>query len=396
MRRIQIYLLSALLALGLFGGCGKKEEGAPFIMPSAPSAAVAAVPDKFEASFVAVGDNLIHDTVYKDAYNKGGGKYDFTYAYQNIKPYIQGHDIAFINQETLVSRVHGVASYPCFNSPIEVAYADMDMGFNVIGHSNNHMFDKGEKGLADTIAFWKEQDVCLVGAHDSEEDLHTVQYTENNNITVGWVGTTQWTNGLGLPKGSQLRYIHADERDLLAQKIAETKAACDVVAVSVHWGSEGTHKLTSAQKSLAQWLCDQGVDIIVGGHSHTIQPITWLTGKDGQKTLCIYSMGNFISSQSSSYNMLAGMVELKLEKDIKSGKVNIKDVYYDPIVTHYTSGMRNFTVYRLVDYTESLANSHGVRSYDSFSLSYLKDTYKNVIDREFYRDEVKTYLGVNE
>jgi len=385
-------LLAVITAALLFTGC--KKESVPVILPAADDAAAITVPEKLTASFVCVGDNLIHDTVYKDAYNKGSGKYDFTYAYKNIKPYIQGHDIAFINQETLVSRLHKPSSYPCFNSPIEVAHAVMDMGFNVINHSNNHMFDKGESGLLDTIKFWKEQDVCLVGAHDSEEDLHEVQYITKNGIKVGFIGVTQWTNGLNLPKGSKLRYIHASERDVISQKIKETRAVCDVVVVSAHWGSEGTHNLIGSQKELANWLCEQGVDLIVGGHSHTIQPITWLQSDAGQKTLCIYSMGNFISSQSGSYNMLAGMVELNFVKNIKTGKITIEDVYYDPIVTHYTSGMRNFTVYNFVDYTSSLANSHGVRAYGEFSMDYLKNTIKTVIDSEFYRDELKAKLGV--
>jgi len=67
----------------------------------------------------------------------------------------------------------------------------------------------------------------------------------------------------------------------------------------IHWGEEYQLKANSSQKTIAQKLCDLGVDVIVGGHPHVVQPIELLTGTtdESQKTVCLYSMGNAVSNQ---------------------------------------------------------------------------------------------------
>ena len=54
----------------------------------------------YTCSLVCVGDNLIHDNIYNEALKLGGGdKYDFTQAYEHVTKYIEGTDVAIINQE---------------------------------------------------------------------------------------------------------------------------------------------------------------------------------------------------------------------------------------------------------------------------------------------------------
>ena len=67
---------------------------------------------------------------------------------------------------------------------------------------------------------------------------------------------------------------------------------CDVLIVSAHMGTEGTHEVNDFQRETAQWLADQGVDVIIGTHPHVVQNAAWLTGANGNTTFIVYSLGN--------------------------------------------------------------------------------------------------------
>ena len=66
--------------------------------------------------------------------------------------------------------------------------------------------------------------------------------------------------------------------------IDNVKDQVDVIIVSMHWGVEYTHTPTAYQKDMAQFLADQGVDIIIGSHPHVVMPVTWI-----DDTLVFYS-----------------------------------------------------------------------------------------------------------
>lgn len=183
--------------------------------------------------------------------------------------------------------------YPMFNSPQDVGYDLQELGFDVVGIANNHMLDKGAKGLEKTIAFWKNMEgVLLIGGYDSREDYDTVRVLEKNGIKIAFLAYTYGTNGLTKAASSPVVIPYINEDDITRQ-VAAAKNAADAVIVSVHWGDEGSFKPNDAQKRTAQLFADCGVTAIIGHHPHVIQPVEWITGKNGNKTLCVYSLGNF-------------------------------------------------------------------------------------------------------
>ena len=64
---------------------------------------------------------------------------------------------------------------------------------------------------------------------------------------------------------------------------------CDVLIVFLQAGTEEVFDVTSYQKEMTRAFIDAGADIVVGGHSHTLQPIEFYNGKP-----IIYSIGNLI------------------------------------------------------------------------------------------------------
>lgn len=313
---------TAFACLAVFSGCGKARPYTGVTLSDVPpqAAQTAVMPDFSsyikEVSFLGCGDNIIYKGNVKEAASNakaGGRTYNFKPTYALVADRIEKADIAFINQETVMAGDgYELSYYPMFNSPQDVGYDLQELGFDVVGIANNHMLDKGAKGLEKTIAFWKNMEgVLLIGGYDSREDYDTVRVLEKNGIKIAFLAYTYGTNGLTKAASSPVVIPYINEDDITRQ-VAAAKNAADAVIVSVHWGDEGSFKPNDAQKRTAQLFADCGVTAIIGHHPHVIQPVEWITGKNGNKTLCVYSLGNFAAEQAYDYNMVGGMISFDL------------------------------------------------------------------------------------
>lgn len=335
-------------------------------------------------SFVAVGDNLIHDTVYKQAAARTSSGYDFSYDYEKVADLIEAPDVAILNQETIISTEHNVSSYPQFNSPVEVGEEMLDIGFDVFNIATNHSVDCGEKGLISAINFWKEKNAITTGAYLNNEDFANIPMNEVNGVKIAYLGFTESTNGLKLPEDSEVILMLASDENVLQQRIMKAKENADVVIVNAHWGNEYTHEPTDTQRTLAEKLASWGADVIIGTHPHVIQPVEYIINADGRKTLVAYSLGNFISAQNRGPRMLGGMLNFEVVKNNTSGEITLENVKFSGVVTHYGYNYSNIRIYPLSAYSEELASKHGVISKTpDFSLQYLYDILNEVIDKQF-------------
>ena len=236
-------------------------------------------PEVSRVTLMALGDNLIHNTVYWSAELPEGG-YDFAPFYEAIAPVVSQYDIACINQETiLVGDPALYANYPNFGSPTQVADALAKTGFSVVTGATNHCFDKGETGISDTCRYWREHypDITTLGIHDSEEDAKTLRVIEKNGIRIAMLNYTYGLNG-GAPGKAWMvdRFVTfgAVKADL-----ARVKEASDFVIVFAHWGEEDTFRPNDYEKTWAQVLADGGADLIIGGHPHVVQPAPGLVAE---------------------------------------------------------------------------------------------------------------------
>ena len=359
-------------------------------VPAAAETTQTTQPPKQEVSvnFISAGDNLIHDGIYKQAAKRAGGTgaYDFSYCYENVAEIVSKADVATINQETVIAKSFDPSGYPTFNSPHEVGDEIVKIGFDVINLANNHMLDKGAKGMRENVEYWDSQtSVTHTGSYKNEEDVNRVEYIESNGMKIGLVGITQYTNGLYLPKDSELRIIYSDNEELIQKKITEAKKECDIVLVNVHWGIEYQTSPNDDQRALAKKMSDWGADVIIGHHPHVLEPIEFIERDDGSRTLVVYSLGNFISQQNKPSRVIGGMVQYTVTKDKTSGRVTVSNVKFVPTITHYVQGVDDVKIYLLSQYTDALAAKQRNRlGSQKFSLDYINSFLSDVIDSQFY------------
>lgn len=339
-------------------------------------------PEIKTVSFCAVGDNLIHAPIYNQAKTADG--YDFSTAYKGIEDIIQKADLSVINQETLICNdMYEPSSYPCFNSPKALGDHMIDIGFDVFTLANNHCLDYGEKGLSHSLDYWDAKKQLTAGTYRNAEDKNKIRTGEYGGIKFSFLSYTQYTNGLTLPQGSEM--IIGDTGNLEGM-IADVKAAkqvSDVCAVALHWGIENSDIIEDWQRTYAKALADAGADIIIGNHPHVLRDIEMIERKDGGKTLCAYSLGNFISAQSVGQNLIGGILEFNVTMTEGKKSASITDVKLTPIVTHYDGNYSNVRIYKLSDYTPELALAHGVRQFSTFSYDYILEVLKKNINEKY-------------
>ncbi len=338
--------------------------------------------------FIAAGDNLIHGSIYLQAANRAGGKgYDFDYAYANTEDYFDNFDVRFINQETLVNSACPPSHYPQFSTPTELGDKVLEMGFNVVGTSNNHSYDKGVKGIKSSLEYWNSKDVVHTGFYTGD-DSADIKYMTVNNIKMAFLAYIYGTNGISIYDETSPYIIHPDDFDVVERQVKTAKQNADVVIVSCHWGWEDTNNLNDYQHTVAEKLNIMGVDVIIGTHPHVIQTVEWKTNDvNDNKTLICYSLGNFISAQSKANNMLGGVFQFNIVKnyDMEGNEtLLIENPYFVPTITHYDSNYTNIRNYLLADYTPEMAAKHGVKSYDGkFSYEFIENIVYSVIPEEF-------------
>ena len=332
-------------------------------------------PEPISIRITAAGDNLLHNTVsFACALPEGG--YDFHPVYENIKKIIEGSDIAFINQEVMLT---GEASaYPNLAAPTENADALIDAGFNVINLATNHTLDKGVSGLETCLETVHARPFdAVLGAFRTEEESTQLCILEKQGIRFGFLSYTYGLNGYRLPSDKQWKIALIDETKI-QNDLAAIRPECDYLIVSMHWGNEYQTTESSYQNELAQLLCDGGADLIIGTHPHVLQPMKWLEREDGHKTLCAYSLGNFVSNQHKRATMLGGILEMELLFEEDGTLKEIASAGVIPTVTHYKKG--HYTIYQLTEYTDELAAEHGIQGYETpFNMTYLAELSNKIL-----------------
>ena len=305
--------------------------------------------------------------------------------YTGVAERISAADIAFINHESpAAGKEYGISGYPTFNSPRESVDALVEVGFDVINLANNHILDKRVAGARATVEYVQSLPVTELGVYLDEEDHGNLRITEVNGVRIAWLSFFDLTILQYNPNMNNIIIPLMDDDAKITSAIADAKTKADFVIVSAHWGREQP-QVTKEQKRVAALMSEAGADVILGHHSHILQPVEWHDNADGSRTLVAYSLGNFISTQYYANNMIGGMLTFDVVKD-NEGECTLENIVFRPTVTHYSFNRDGLQLYMLEDYTEDMAKTHGTTLKSNpapFTLQWIYSHVRSVIDEAF-------------
>lgn len=330
------------------------------------------------------GDVLCHNTNFFDAYNASTDSYDFSYTFEDIKKYFDNADIVVGTLESnFAGKAAGYSNYPLFNAPEQLATDLKELGFDVMATANNHCLDKGFSGMVNTLAELDKAGIEHYGTYATEEDSEKYLIKDVNGIKIAFLDYNYGTNGISLPEGKEWA-ISMIDRDKIKTDINNVKKEnVDVVCVNMHWGQEYRLTPTDEQKELADFLFENGADLILGSHTHCLEPMEkrTVTLSDGttKDGFIIYSLGNFMSGQKADNSRQSVILDIQLTKSGNDGKISIGSVTYTPIYmyNYYTS--KSADRFKIMDIEAEIAKYEaGDTSIGSTMYNTLKKELKGV------------------
>lgn len=341
------------------------------------------------AKLVAVGDNLMHRSCTLSAKN-ADGTYDFTKHFANMADIFKAADLAVISQDTVLGGIElGATSTETgiFNTAVELADGMADAGINVVLAANNHIMDEGSAGLNTMMSYFstKYPNITLLGVNNSREAKDEPVYVETNNIKIAMINYSYGSNQTADLDASPYLLNQYDE-DWLADILKQAREEADFIIAFPFWGEQNSMDYTQEQERQAQFLADNGVDLIIGSYPHVVEPVKWITAENGDRTLVYYSLGNFQSIQNTVENMLGGQANVTISKE--EDGTHISDYSLDFVVTHYEQKESSeyydiVTTYPLADYTSDLAARHGmsVSGNEEFNLASLQGLSSQILSK---------------
>lgn len=339
--------------------------------------------EEYDVSLMAVGDNLMHMGIVNTG-KQSDGTYNYDFLFRPLSEFLALADVKVINQETILGgNSLGFSGYPRFNSPTQVGDAIANAGFNVVLHATNHAADQNKAGIVNCLEYWKQHpEVTVAGIH--EENDFSIPVITVKDVTFAILNYTYGPNAGTIPKSyrnnlnllcaynesnGQIDFTTLNPR--VIEDIQSVDKDVDYVVVFPHWGTEYQSVPSSYQEEFAREMTEAGADIIIGAHPHMPQPVEWIGAENGNKSLCYYSLGNYVSTQKKGLCMLEEMAWVSIHVTKNGSFINPSKTGVIPMVCHYTSGpVRLEQVYLLEDYSEEKAKTHGIRNYGGVILKY--------------------------
>lgn len=322
------YFWIGLAIILCLSGCGKAEQRIQ---------AVAGVQEPIirRASLAVVGDIMVHDYQYEEAYDPETGAYDFMHNFQDVKRYFQGYDAVIGNLElTFGGAELPYASFPCFNTPDSFLDALRDAGFTLVTTANNHSMDTGKKGLLRTLDQLDAYGIAHVGTYRSQEERDRILIQEINGIRFAFLSYTYGTNGIPVPEPYLVNHI--EETQMLSD-IRQAQEAADVVVVLPHMGNEYETQPREQFVAWADAMFAAGADIVLASHPHVLQRMEYRQVDHGEGVhdgFLIYSLGNFISSQTTPPRNASIVLHLEIEQ-VGAEPPSVAEVSFVPIWTQF-------------------------------------------------------------
>ena len=339
-------------------------------------------------TLTSLGDTLCHNTQYWDAYNSQTDEYDFSYVYEDIKNYTSSSDITIGSLETtFAGKEKGYSNYPTFNTPDSLATALKNIGVDVVSLAGNHALDYGYTGLCRTIDVFNNIGLSHLGTYKTAEDQEKILIKDVKGVKIAFINYTYSTNGIPVPSGKEF-CVNLIDKDFIKKQINQAKEQnVDMIVACMHWGTEYRTTANSEQKDLANFLFENGVDVILGNHPHVLEPMEkkTITLQDGttKEVFVVYALGNFTADQRDEITRDSAILNLTITKNSDS-KISIDKVNYVPIYMYKNTNVSTHK-FKILDIEKT------IKDYEEGKNTSINSTVYNNLKKQL--EKIKSILG---
>jgi len=288
----------------------------------------------------AAGDLNITDSVVSSGIAVNG--YDFSGVFKDVSAALSGGDLTFLNLEgNVCGEPYGTGST---SAPIRLIQDLRSCGVDLIQMANSCSINNGLNGLTATLQSIRSAGIEPLGAYSSQQEFEASKgYTmvEVQGIRIAFVAFTKGLGGRGLPAGGErmVNLLYSDyysdyqtiDREFIESVLKNVQGERpDLTVALLHWGSEYNDDISKTQEQIVNLMRKRGVDVIIGTHSHTLQPIVY-DELDG--TLVAYSLGDFFGDAARGGTNYSIILDIEVTKDTTTGATRVSGYSYTPIYT---------------------------------------------------------------
>lgn len=327
----------------IFALAGKEDPGqttdpSPNLQETTDAQTEATEPPVSTVHFVAGGDLNVGDAVVAS----GGTDYDYTDTFLDVAAILAQGDLTTLNLEgSLYGAPYGSQTA---SAPLSMAQALRRAGVDTLQLANSYAINQGMSGLKATIEAVRSAGMEPLGVYADQTARKQGQgFTVRtvNGVKIALVAFTKGMGGTRLPTGSEgcvnvlysdydSTYQTVDTQGITSVLQAVQKEKPDITIALLHWGSEFNDTISSSQKKIVSLMQENGVDAIIGTHSHYVQKMEY-NEEDG--TFVAYCLGDFLGDAQRAGSEYSVLLDLEITKDNQSGKTKITGYSYTPIFT---------------------------------------------------------------
>ena len=234
----------------------------------------------------------IHSALIPGTDSMQSSSYDYSSYFTHVQHFIDETDFTAANMEFCLGGPP-YTGYPSFSAPESLAKEAAEAGIDLFLCANNHICDRGRRGLVSSLDKYEEIGVPITGVYRDrlDEYEHNPYIAEIGDIRVAFINFTPFIVNM------------MDKDDVREAFARASKREADIIVALPHWGQEYTTEPDSRQREWAEFLLECGADAVIGGHPHVVQPV---------EPPVAYSLGNFISNMSLRNTELGLMMILKI------------------------------------------------------------------------------------
>ena len=356
-RRVRRTLFAAFLALILCGVAfynltkGIRPEKTEDVQAVATEA-TEAVPEKTRPTrpvekdpitkihIKAAGDLNVTDSVVNAGVAIGG--FDYGPVFKDVAGILSDADLTVMNFEgNVCGEPYGTQTT---SAPIELIRSLRTCGVDLLQMANSCAINNGLNGMTATLNAIRSAGIEPLGAYATASELRNSKgytITEVQGVKIAFVAFTKGLGGRGMPAGNEdlVNLLYKDysteykeiDKDRISAILKNVEAEKpDLTVAMLHWGSEYNDDISKTQKSIVSLMQKQGVDVILGTHPHTLQPIVF---DDMAGTLVAYSLGDFFGEADRGATNYSIILDIEVTKDANAGITRVTNYSYTPIYT---------------------------------------------------------------